>query len=406
MEPVKRLSTMTDLQGELLKNKELGRNIFANLMNDSGYIPIELPVVENTELFLRKSGGSLAPQMYSFRDPIGTQVSLRPEITTQIVNYYLENYDIGDSVKIQYDGPVFRYDHNLNKGMQFSQIGGEYIGVCDFVSDLEVISLASKIPYSLGVSEYSLRIADLGIVNSIVGNFDISSKNRNLIIENIHLLKENDDVIKQFAQRLASPNITGDGNRDAYLSDAIHDLNDTQARQVISGFLGWVNSGHDNNSLGRRSNDDIIDRLFDKLKNNDSLEVIQQALSVVSKLIQIQGEFEDCLNRAKSIFESLEVELVAIHKFENLLKNLNEVMPADCKILVDFGLVREFNYYTGIIFEIEELSEGALLGGGGRYDGMGSSTVSGKTLDALGFAFDLDKMLFYGDASSMEKTCE
>ena len=43
-----------------------------------GYLPVDTPILEETELFLRKSGGELASKMYTFTDPGGHRVSLRP----------------------------------------------------------------------------------------------------------------------------------------------------------------------------------------------------------------------------------------------------------------------------------------------------------------------------------------
>ena len=47
----------------------------------AGYEMIDTPLLEETELFVRKSGGELTSRLYSFTDPGGNRVSLRPEFT-------------------------------------------------------------------------------------------------------------------------------------------------------------------------------------------------------------------------------------------------------------------------------------------------------------------------------------
>ena len=89
MDPVKRLSGMEAQSDLALDEKQNILQQFSNFMKAAEYKNIEVPIMDNTELFLRKSDGQLAPQMYSFRDPIGQQVSLRPEITTQVMHHYL-----------------------------------------------------------------------------------------------------------------------------------------------------------------------------------------------------------------------------------------------------------------------------------------------------------------------------
>src|SRR5690242_19615435 len=53
-----------------------------------GYRPLDTPVVEATELFLRKSGEERAAQMYAF-DYRNRQIALRPEFTASVVRAYV-----------------------------------------------------------------------------------------------------------------------------------------------------------------------------------------------------------------------------------------------------------------------------------------------------------------------------
>lgn len=57
-------------------------------------------------------------------------------------------------------------------------------------------------------------------------------------------------------------------------------------------------------------------------------------------------------------------------------------------VVIDFSIMREFEYYTGVIFEIYSASHGRALGGGGRYDRVLSRF--GRDLPAAGFALELD----------------
>ena len=82
-----------------------------DLFGSFGYSHLETPILEPTDLFLRKSGGALASRIYSFTDPGSNSVTLRPEFTSSIMRHYLEH--AGDTqlpVRLQYAGPVFRYE--------------------------------------------------------------------------------------------------------------------------------------------------------------------------------------------------------------------------------------------------------------------------------------------------------
>ena len=121
---------MRDLSGDACRRKQAVERRLADVISRYGYRPLDVPVLESTELFLRKSGGDLASQMYSFADPGSNAVSLRPEFTSAIMRHYLETIaDTGQHpvVRWQYAGPVFRYDLGhpppADNSGQFTQVG-------------------------------------------------------------------------------------------------------------------------------------------------------------------------------------------------------------------------------------------------------------------------------------------
>ncbi|MHB9112612.1 MAG: ATP phosphoribosyltransferase regulatory subunit [Thermoleophilia bacterium] len=60
------------------------------------------------------------------------------------------------------------------------------------------------------------------------------------------------------------------------------------------------------------------------------------------------------------------------------------------RILFDLGILRNFDYYTGIVFEVLSGDLGFPLGGGGRYDGL--LARFGRPLPSVGFAVGLDRL--------------
>ena len=60
------------------------------------------------------------------------------------------------------------------------------------------------------------------------------------------------------------------------------------------------------------------------------------------------------------------------------------------RILFDLGILRNFDYYTGIVFEVLSGDLGFPIGGGGRYDGLLGRF--GRSLPAVGFAIGLDRL--------------
>lgn len=60
------------------------------------------------------------------------------------------------------------------------------------------------------------------------------------------------------------------------------------------------------------------------------------------------------------------------------------------RVIYDLGLVRELDYYTGMVLEIYAPSSGFALGGGGRYDRLVG--CFGRELAASGFSLNMERL--------------
>ncbi len=83
------------------------------------------------------------------------------------------------------------------------------------------------------------------------------------------------------------------------------------------------------------------------------------------------------------------------------LKTLFELMQATVgadvplPIVLDLSLIRTFNYYTGIVFQVANTGSGVqqVLAQGGRYDELlGSYHPKGESIPGIGFSFQIDQL--------------
>ncbi|MHB0927699.1 MAG: histidine--tRNA ligase [Candidatus Nanopelagicales bacterium] len=137
----------------------------------AGYGYIELPVYEDTSLFVRGVGEStdvVSKEMFTFTDRGERSITLRPEGTAGVMRAVIEHgLDKGQlPVKIYYAAPFFRAERpQFGRYRQLQQVGIEAIGADDPALDAEVIALADEGYRSLGLSRYELRITSLGCAN-------------------------------------------------------------------------------------------------------------------------------------------------------------------------------------------------------------------------------------------------
>ena len=137
----------------------------------AGYRYIELPVFEDTSLFVRGVGEStdvVSKEMYTFEDRGGRSLTLRPEGTAGVMRAVIEHgLDKGQlPVKLWYSGACFRAERpQQGRYRQFYQVGIEAIGNEDPMLDAEVISVAHIGFRNLGLRAFTTQITSLGDKN-------------------------------------------------------------------------------------------------------------------------------------------------------------------------------------------------------------------------------------------------
>ena len=144
------------------------REALAYPARHAGYGYIELPVFEDTALFVRGVGEStdvVSKEMYTFTDRGDRSLSLRPEGTAGVIRSIVENrLDKGTlPVKLWYSGPFFRAERPQHgRYRQLQQVGIEAVGGDDPALDAEVIALADEAYRRLGLRRYRLDLTSLG----------------------------------------------------------------------------------------------------------------------------------------------------------------------------------------------------------------------------------------------------
>ena len=144
-----------------------------NVLSRYGYENIRLPIVEQTDLFARAIGGAtdiVEKEMYSFADKSEppTPLTLRPEGTAGAVRAVIEhNLLRGDTPKLWYIGPMFRYERpQKGRYRQFHQLGVESFGSELPDADAELIAMTHLMWQELGLKdEMRLQLNSLGEID-------------------------------------------------------------------------------------------------------------------------------------------------------------------------------------------------------------------------------------------------
>ena len=421
--PVRRLAGMRDWSGDAGRRRRAVQERLAGFIGRRGYEVLEAPALEATELFLRKSGGSLASRMYSFTDPGSNAVSLRPEFTASVMRHYLETVGAGGAdgvvARWQYAGPVFRYDpeHAAGSG-QFTQVGAELIGGAaggdGVVADAELLALAAGAVSAVGIGGYRVRLADLDVLDSVLDTAGLSERGRAFIVANMNRIGTAPAGIDALLRRAAELRIVAGGklpDDEANLAAAVSGLPDAAAREVLAGFLRWRGGGGASGSpLGQRTPGEIVDRLLHKLRGGDDPEALRRGLTLAGRLASIgrggiggdggigkDGRPAAAVAAIRAVAEDAGAQPAAVNRLAELVELVDGEPALRGHLVINFALARGIAYYNGIIFDIvaagDGSGDGVTLGGGGRYDGLARALGSVRDVPALGFACTLERLL-------------
>lgn len=175
-----------------------------NVLDQFGYDEIRLPIVEETQLFARAIGDAtdiVEKEMFSFTDKSDppTPITLRPEGTAGAVRAVIEhNLLRGDSPKLWYIGPMFRYEQpQKGRYRQFHQLGVEAFGSELADVEAELIAMTHMMWKRLGIDhELTLEINSLG-------ELDERLAYRAALVEFLHNKK---DLLDEDSQRRLTTN--------------------------------------------------------------------------------------------------------------------------------------------------------------------------------------------------------
>ena len=168
---------------DLLPDEALFWNQFkqtaAEVFGAYGYLPIETPIMEQTELFVRGigeatdvvskemftaiSGENLRRWVEEGKAPKAkSRLSLRPEGTAGVVRAVVQHDLVPQGAapaKLMYAGPMFRAERpQKGRQRQFNQVGVECLGAEEPTIDAEAIIMLMRFYEKVGIPRDSMRL--------------------------------------------------------------------------------------------------------------------------------------------------------------------------------------------------------------------------------------------------------
>ena len=135
-----------------------------------GFLPLDTPVIESTEVLLAKAGGETEKQLYSFKKG-DSELTLRFDLTVPLAKYVaLYSNELSFPFRRYQIGKVYRGER-AQKGRyrEFYQCDIDVIGdgAVNIINDAEIPSIMYEVFKNLGLDNFTIRMNNRKILNGL-----------------------------------------------------------------------------------------------------------------------------------------------------------------------------------------------------------------------------------------------
>lgn len=163
-----------------------------------GFVPIDTPVLEYSEILLRKSNGETEKQVFRFEDNGHRDVSLRFDLTVPFARFIAEHKEeLYFPFKRYHIAKVWRGEKpQAGRYREFVQCDFDIVGSDSASVDFEVLSLMKSALAQIDVNNITIRVNHRGIFNVFLEKLELSDKSEDVLRIVDKLAKIGKDEVK------------------------------------------------------------------------------------------------------------------------------------------------------------------------------------------------------------------
>jgi histidyl-tRNA synthetase len=175
----------------------------------SGFVPIDTPALEYSEILLRKSNGETEKQVFRFADNGGRDVALRFDLTVPFARFVAEHKEeLYFPFKRYHIAKVWRGEKpQAGRYREFVQCDFDIVGSDSPAVDFEILALMKAALSSIGVTGVTIRLSHRGIFNRFLASRGLAEKSEDILRTVDKLAKVGEaEVLAQLAEFAGSDN--------------------------------------------------------------------------------------------------------------------------------------------------------------------------------------------------------
>ncbi len=172
---------------DFLPEQEIPRKVLMEKLEEVfrlyGFVPIDTPVLEYSEILLRKSNGETEKQVYRFQDNGGRDIALRFDLTVPFARFVAEHKEeLAMPFKRYHMAKVWRGEKpQAGRYREFIQCDFDTVGTDSAAADFEILSVMKDSLNALGVSGVTIHLSHRGIFNKFLEKLGIREKSEDIL---------------------------------------------------------------------------------------------------------------------------------------------------------------------------------------------------------------------------------
>jgi ATP phosphoribosyltransferase regulatory subunit len=345
-----------------MKSKKIFENIL-KAVKSRGYKYIELEAVIDANQIIQRSGENFRQYMFSFQDPNGNEMCLRPDLTIASCLRYLKN-KTNTKEKIFYSGQAFRKIKDQEGNIIRNQIGYEIIGSKSTrKDDNEIIQTSIKTIQKIKKKKLKIEIGNIKIFNLLLDKLKLPKRWKLRLSR--HFWREK--YFESLLRRLET-------NSDI----------DPLTVEVDKRRYNKMKSENKSQMIGGRKISEILNRFNNKIRDPRRFAEGKKTASIIREYLKISCSINVAKNKLNNFFSKHKIKINLKDEFFPIKNKLTKN-----KIIFSTNFGRELEYYTGMVFNIKNRTNTNLIQGG-RYDNLLSNLGAKKKIPAVGAAINLN----------------
>ena len=345
-----------------MKSKKLYENIL-KAVKSRGYKYIELDAVISADQIIQRSGENFRQYMFSFQDPNGNEMCLRPDLTIVSCLRYLKN-KTKTKERVFYSGQAFRKTENKVGQIIRNQIGYEIIGSKSIKQDdNEIVQTSIRTIQKIKNTKLKIEIGNIKLFNLLLDKLKLPKRWKLRLSRHFWREKYFESLLKRL-----------ETNSDI----------DPLAVEVDKKRYNKMKSENQNQMIGGRKISEILNRFNNKIKDPRKFAEGKKTASIIREYLEISCSINLARKKLNNLFSKYKIKIDLKDEFFPIKNQLGKN-----KIIFSTNFGRELEYYTGMVFNIKDQSNTNLIQGG-RYDNLLSNLGSKKKIPAVGAAINLN----------------